>query len=187
MASPNTLKCFSLDGREKSVQDVVSKLKFISKITIGEIVDVGTLTLMDNTWKTSAYRTILARGESREKTFELFAETTSIAFEMATEYLSDSTPFLYNIGLMIMDAIQESKQGILNHSKTYGEDKMFVARSETLIKTIEAKIKDYSERKHGKTGMAISTEHRHDHSGSSIGSGTLLHNQRQETHTQRKI
>lgn len=184
MASPNTLKCFSLDGREKSVQDIVSKLKFISKIAVGEIVDVASLTLMDRNWKTSAYRTILARGESREGTFELFSETACLAFEMAAEYLSDKTAFFYNIGVMIIDAIQEAKQGILNHSKTYADDKMFVARSETLIKTIEAKIKDFSERKYGNQ-VAKTTEHRHIGSDRSTNSSTVLHSQGQETGAKR--
>lgn len=181
MTSPNTLKCFSLDGREKSVQDVVSKLKFISKISIGEIVDVSTLTLMDRSWTTSAYRTVLARGESRESSFELFAESTGLAFEMAAEYLSSPAPFFYNIGLMIIEAIQEAKQGILNHSKTYSDDKMFAARSETLIKTIEAKIKDFSTliRAH-ENKVATVAKHRYVDSVGGCHSGNILHSNGKE-------
>lgn len=137
-----SLKNFIIDGSERSVQDIVSKLKFMSKIKEGEIVDVASLSLMERGWKTSAYRTFVARGENRMATLEFFRHVIGEAFDLATKYLQNPEKFFQDIGEMIIIALQESKAGIANYKKTYASDQMYVARVETLMKTVDTKSND---------------------------------------------
>lgn len=138
----NSLKNFVVDGSERSVQDIVSKLKFISKIREGEIVDVSNLSLSERNWKTSMYRTLFARKESRHMTLDFFRQVVGEAFDLATLYLRSEEQFFQNIGSMIISALQESKAGILNHAKTYSHDRMHVSKTETLLRTLDTKISD---------------------------------------------
>lgn len=140
--SDDSLKSFVIDGSERSVQDIVSKLKFISKIKEGEIMDVQTHSLTEWSIGTSVYRTFIARGESRKSALEFFRSVIGEAFDLATKYLSSSEKFFQDIGMMIVIALQESKAGITNHAKTYSSDRFHVSKVETLIKTLDTKADD---------------------------------------------
>nr|QBK86401.1 MAG: uncharacterized protein LCMAC102_01960 [Marseillevirus LCMAC102] len=137
-----TLKSFVIDGSERSVQDIVSKLKFMSKIKEGEIVDVQSLTLMEKGWGTSAYRTLVARGESRKATLEFFRIVIGEAFDLASRYLKRDGQFFHDIGSMIVVALQEAKSGLANHSKTYKDDRMHMSKIETLVQTLDTRSID---------------------------------------------
>ena len=137
------IKSFVTDGSERSVQDIVSKLKFISRIKEGEKVDIQTLRVMNaDSWGTSIYRTLVSRGESRETTLEFIRGVVGDAFDLASKYLSTSTPFFRQIGEMIVQSLRESKVGLGNLMKTYREDRMYTSRVDTLIKTIDTKTSD---------------------------------------------
>lgn len=148
--SESTLKSFVIDGSERSVQDIVSKLKFISKIKEDEVVDVTSLSLAEKGWATSAYRTyraIIARdNESRDDTLEFFRQVTEKAFDLAGKYLTSNDVFYQEIGTMIINALQESKVGISNHAKTYKKDRMHVSKIETFITTLDTKSADLRRR-----------------------------------------
>jgi len=141
-----TLKSFVIDGSERSVQDIVSKLKFISKIKEGEIVDVTSLSLMEKGWSTSAYRTLVTRNESRKATLEFFRQVIGEAFDLAGRYLASKEVFFQEIGAIIVSALQECKAGISNHAKTYRDDRMHVSKIETLVKTLDTKSTDLQRR-----------------------------------------
>ena len=126
------------------ILDVVSKLKFISKIKEGEVVDVRTLSLMPkNSWITITYRTIrtiIDHEESRSTTFTFFEDVYNNAFILIAKYLPYSNITIYNDAIdMILSAIRESKDGINNHSKTYKEDRMHTAKVETLTNMLKTK------------------------------------------------
>jgi len=138
----NTIKSFIIDGSERSVQDTVSKLKFISKIEEGEIVDVHTLTLYPLGLVTSLYRTFFARGEGRDHTLNFFRRTIQDAFDLALECFQNEDAFFRQTGAIIITAIRDARVGILNHAKTYAGDKMYESKIDTLILGIDARLKD---------------------------------------------
>ena len=113
----NTVRDFITDGSDKAVQDIVSKLKFISKIKVGEVVNVQTESLMKIGWVTSAYRTLIFKGEGRDATLLFFRRIIGEAFELSMRYLSSKEKFHQEIGEMIVNALHESKAGIENHKK----------------------------------------------------------------------
>lgn len=136
------MKSFVIDGSERSVQDTVSKLKFIGKIKEGEKLDVQSLTLCSESVGTSLYRTFLARNESRGNALEFIRGVVGEAFELATKYLRKKDHFFKDVGQMIIESLHESKSGLSNLAKTYEDDKMFVSKLETLMNTLETKTAD---------------------------------------------
>ncbi len=134
-------KSFAVDGSERSVQDIVSKLKFISKIREGEKLDVKSLTLGEG-FKDSVYRTFVARNESRYTTLEFIRMIVHEAFDLASKYLQKEEKFFKDIGKMVITSLNECKSGLLNLIKTYSEDRMYISRLETLMTTLETKTID---------------------------------------------
>jgi hypothetical protein len=143
MEDSHRLNNFVKDGSERSVQDIVSKLKFISKIEEGEIVDVRSSTIMEVGWTSSLYRTFFTRNESRKTTLDFFRQIISNAFDMITLYLNAKDSFYIQIGTMIFESLQESKIGIANHGKTYRKDRMYISQIETLILTLDKELVEF--------------------------------------------
>jgi len=140
-------KSFIIDGSERSVQDTISKLRFISKIEEGDVVDVHSLTLSKISYITSVYRTVVARDESRERTLDFFRRTLHDAFELTEACMKerkDRPQFFDDMTNLILLSIKESKTGILNHCKTYGNDRMHTSKIEAFLMSVSARLKDLS-------------------------------------------
>jgi len=136
------MKNFVLDGGQHSVQDVISRLRFISTIKAGEKIDVASLSVQSDTLVGRLYRTIIARGESRIATLEFIRQTLGEAFDLASAYAIREDPFNRKIGQMIIAALSAAKNGIVGLIETYKDDRMFVSRVEILVGTLDAKIAD---------------------------------------------
>ena len=143
MEDSHRLNNFVKDGSERSVLDIVSRLKFISKIKEGELVDVHSSTIMEAGWQSSVYRTFFTRREGRKITLDFFRQSISNAFDMITLYLNMKDVFYRQIGVMIFETLQESKSGISNHGKTYRNDRMYVSQIETLILTLDTELLEF--------------------------------------------
>jgi len=142
MAAEPSMKNFVIDGGQRSVQDIISKLKFISTIKPGEKIDVASLSVQTDSLMGRIYRTILARGESRAASLEFIRQTLGEAFDLASAYAGREDPFNRKIGQMILAALLAAKSGIIGLSETYKDDRMFVSRVEILVGTLEARITD---------------------------------------------
>lgn len=138
----DVLKNFVIDGGDRSVQDIVSKLKFISKIKPEEKMDVATLALNENTIITSIHRTLLSRGESRATTLEFIRATIGEAFDISSRYMKRDEYFFRGIGKMVLESLKEINIGLENLKETYKTDRMFISRIETLQRTLDAKLND---------------------------------------------
>lgn len=139
------MKAFVTDGSDHSVQDVISRLKFIATLKAGEKIDVATLSVQEPGIAGRLYRTVLARGESRTATLDFIRLTLGEAFDLATAYLKREEAFNKKIGQMIIRALAAAKAGIESLKETYKEDRMFVSRIETLIGTLDAKVADLTQ------------------------------------------
>lgn len=136
-----SLRNFVIDGSDKSVQDIVSKLCFLAKIQKDEKVDVSHLSLQLDTWWTMFLRTV-SREQSRERTLTFIREITDDALEMCARCLQSKENFHIKMGNAILNKLIESKEGICNLLHTYENDKMFIAKLETLILILDTKIED---------------------------------------------
>lgn len=137
-------------GGEEIVRKTISKLVFISKIQESDVIDTRTMTINKNTWDNRLYRTImnfLTRGESRQTTLNFIILTFKEAFDLVYRYKDFESKkvtdtFYKDIIDQIIAAVKDSKIGLTSLKKTYMNDSMFVSEIETLIKLIDAKLKD---------------------------------------------
>ncbi len=100
------------------------------------------MTLSNIGYFTSIYRTLLGRGESRERSLDFFRRTIQDGFDLAQECFEKEDRFFKDTGIMVINAIRECKVGIENHAKTYSGDRMHVAKIDVLLLSIDARLKD---------------------------------------------
>ena len=126
--------------------NIVSKLKFISKVQIGEKIDTQSLTISYPNFYTKLYRSLFSRGECRNTTFEFMNNTIDSAFELINKYISTEKCDSYENNVYyskikeIIDSLESSRDGMINIIETYQNDRMYVSKIDTLIKSMNVKI-----------------------------------------------
>lgn len=134
---------FVTNGGENSVQDTISKLKFIAKIQKGEKVDVDALSIHQTSYLLSFIRTLF-RNESRDKTITFIRTTYGESFEIIEDFSKNGDQFNNRVVSLLLETIQTSIKGLQNLIDTYHEDRMFVAKVETILETVVAKLEDFN-------------------------------------------
>jgi len=146
----SSMKNFVIDGGEHSVQDVISKLRFIATLKPNEKIDVAALSVQVDSYGSRLYRTFIARGESRNTSLDFLRQTLGEAFDLASAYLLRDEPFNKKIGQMVVDALAAAKAGIESLKETYKDDRMFASRVAALVGTLDAKMADLTAQSAGK-------------------------------------
>ncbi len=142
MNSSSTIRNFTIDGKVRDVQELLSKLRFLSKIQKGEKLEiVSKLSLIDGgSWINAFIRTVNGSKESREHAFEFIQKVCEEGLEVATSFLNTQDTFQHEVGNMIIQALKEAQDGIKNHMDTYKSDRMFGSQVETFLKLLNAKL-----------------------------------------------
>jgi len=130
---------FVIDQSDKNVDDILSKLLFLSKLKEGEKINTCDFCIEDNSWWTTLRRTIF-RDQSREKNLEFIRSLIDSALETAKKCFESNDELHRNIGNLIVDALEQSRTGIFNLTKTYEADRMFVSKLETLLGILKEKV-----------------------------------------------
>jgi hypothetical protein len=132
-------KNFVIDNSDVTVYDIISKLLFLSKIKEGEKINTEDFYVEETSWFTTLRRTFF-RNQSRTKTLEFIKNLTDSALDIASKCSSSNVDLHRNIGNYIIDSLEQSKTGLLNLTKTYEDDRMFVSKMQTLIGILDEKI-----------------------------------------------
>jgi len=128
------------EEEEKNVQDLISKLKFISKIHPGCVIDLKSFTVMEQCLSTSLYRTCVRMGaENRDSVLLFFMSTVNMSLDLAEKYIFLNQEYYTRLSFLILNSLEKAKNGIMNYKKTYEDDIMFCSRVETLIETLDIK------------------------------------------------
>ena len=140
---------FSLTG-DNQVQQVIGRLKFMSKIRHGEKINVRELFIRDNDSvvqrlmrtirNASTYLSSSEIVESKEATLSFIKDTVNDAITLITVYRSSGDEFKQNIANIIVENLEASKSGIRNLVSTYQSDRKFISEAEAVIQTQEARI-----------------------------------------------
>lgn len=134
------------DEEEKIIQELISRLKFISKIQTNQIVDLKSFSVMQPSLSTSLYRTCIRMGsESREEVLLFFCNTINSSIDYATKYSKVKDKYHEMVCHLILNALEQSKSGILNYKKTYAKDIMYCSKIETLLETFQVKFRNLIE------------------------------------------
>jgi len=160
----NLIKNFDISGKEETLGQLLSDLKFISKIKQGEKIDVKSMTLV-NDFQSLVYRIFISR-ESRKETYDFIKKVINRAIDMTYYYFSlngkkteyekkkervanndnvsvnmQSVNFNIDIAKIIISNLSLAKEGLINLKETYEKDRKFVTDLETIIETMEIKIR----------------------------------------------
>ena len=140
---------FSLTGDTK-VQEVIGRLKFMSKIRHGEKINVRDLFVRDNdsvmqrflrTFKNvTTYISASEIVESKEATLTFIQGTVNEAITLIAVYHRDHDEFKQSIANIIVENLEASKAGIRNLIATYQSDRKFISEVEAVIQTLEVRI-----------------------------------------------
>ena len=122
--------------------DIISKLKFISKIKSGEKINVNGMFIQLEGYVTSISRTLL-KPESRQNTLSFVQQIVTKSINLITTYISTSNFEKSLVAKNITNDLIESKQGLLNLKKTYSDDVMFCCNIDSLIEKINIKISEF--------------------------------------------
>lgn len=148
------LQNYSVNKKNYDVVLIISKFKFIAKMKGGEKMNVDGLSLVADNWFTSFFRTLNKTlnqsEESKDKTLTFIEELYEEAKECANALSKEDDIFYTEIGLMLIEAMKEGKNGGTSTTQgkfgveallnTYSKDKMFISKVETFLKVTEAKI-----------------------------------------------
>lgn len=130
------------------VFEILSRLRFIAKSRRNQRINVSAMTHEDESLYTSAYRTLVTRDESREKSFRFFKETTEEGIRIIRTRLASERDYDHRIAHVILYSIQEAKKGMqeMVRGEAYSQDTMFVSRVEAYIALLNNCIIDHERR-----------------------------------------
>ena len=126
---------------DDSRQDIIAKLKFLSRVSKGQKINVKDMILQDEDWKTKVSRT-LWNIDNRNNTMSFIQNTITSAFNLIGLLIkSESVGDKQICNAIIVDIIA-SKRGINALKSTYQEDTFFCCGVDTYIQMIEAHISE---------------------------------------------
>lgn len=113
--------------------DILSRLKFISKIQPSEKINVKYMHVQTDSWTTRILRTLFSQ-DNRNNALNFFRTTIDKSFEIihTNKDKPEKIPMIKNV---ITD-IRNSTIGIGNFKETYKTDLMFCCEIDTLIQSI---------------------------------------------------
>jgi hypothetical protein len=121
--------------------EIISQLKFISKIKPGEQINVDSLSICSRNMFSGIYRTLY--GEGREKTFHYFNITVRRAFEKLSAFCNSERISDHMLCSQIVENLQGCIEGLTNAKDTYKDDRRFVCDVETLIENIDSRLEEF--------------------------------------------
>ena len=126
---------------DDSRQDIITKLKFLSRVSKGQRINVKEMILQDESWLTTASRTVW-NIDNRNNTMTFIQNTITSAFNMISLLLRSEAVGDRQICKTIVGDIIASKKGIRNLKRTYTDDTYFCCGVDTYIQMIDAHMTD---------------------------------------------
>ena len=120
-------------------EEIISKLKFLSKVQKCEKINVNGLFVQLDGLKTTVSRTIW-NPDSRQNTLTFIESTINKSCTLIDLYLRSEKSSEVQMGKNILKDLNDSKVGIANLKHTYSDDVMFCSKIDTFLQIIDAKI-----------------------------------------------
>lgn len=141
------LASIAIEGSNVNVRDVISRLRFISKIEKDEKLVTNNKVnpyVISDTNINRILRTCGISPGSKEETLDFIKNTIESGLELAKICLASNNQFHQNIAKLIIESIDQADRGIQNIMYTYSKKpkyRLFVAKVETFRQILDAKIK----------------------------------------------
>lgn len=121
--------------------EVMSKLKFISKIRKGDKINVRYLYIQPDNITTKLSRT-LYNVDNRMNTLNFIETTIRRGFEVIKLHSNSDRMYDIQIRENVIHDLASCKEGLINIKETYIDDIMFRCKIDTFIQEIDAKLGD---------------------------------------------
>lgn len=138
------------ERRIQEIQEVIGKLRFLSKIKKGERLNVEGLSVVGATWYDKLWRAWNTMGErdigqvkeSREKSLEFIKELYETSLRLAKTIIEEGSSYYTDLWNMLLKSMKDAQPGILNLMSYYESDRLYIAKAETFVDILNAKIHD---------------------------------------------
>lgn len=120
-------------------EDIIPKLKFISRLNKGDKINVKNLYIQPNNFINKISRSFI-HIDDRTNTLIFVNNTVKKGFELFLQHIDSSNPFDNILCQNILYDLKNAINGLLNLKETYGEDIMFVCKIDSLIEEIDARL-----------------------------------------------
>ena len=126
---------------ESDNKEIVSRLKFISRINGGEKINVRYMYVQQDDIATRLSRTLYHK-DNRNNALSFIKDTIDRSFEIIKTYKNSDLESKRILCQHILSDIKEAKKGILNLKETYLEDIMFCCRIDVVVQDMDARLRD---------------------------------------------
>jgi hypothetical protein len=139
------------EKRTLDVQDIISKLRFLSKVKKGERLQVDGLAVVENTWYAKFVRAWNTMGEikdtgeikeGRRKSLAFIKELYETGLRLAKSIINETSSYYTDLWNMLIKGLKDAQPGITNLMNYYESDRLYIAEVETFVDVLNAKIND---------------------------------------------
>lgn len=119
--------------------DIIPKLKFISRLNKGDKINVKNLYIQPNNFINRISRSFI-HIDDRTNTLMFVMNTIKKGFELFLRHIESKNPFDNILCQNLLYDLKNSTNGLLNLKETYADDMMFVCKIDSLIEEINARL-----------------------------------------------
>ena len=119
--------------------DIIPKLKFISRLNKGDKINVKNLYIQPNNLINRISRSFI-HIDDRTNTLMFVTNTIKKGFDLFLKHIESANPFDSILCQNLLYDLNNSTNGLINLKETYGDDIMFVCKIDSLIEEIEARL-----------------------------------------------
>ena len=127
--------------------ELLSNLKFLSKIKKDQKINVRDMFIQENNWTTSLSRTVY-KVDNRKNTLHFIQNLINNSFSTCKTLInnsSDNNKSDYTMAQSLLKALLNSRNGIQNLKYTYKEDIHFACVLDTIIENINVQITEFND------------------------------------------
>ena len=120
-------------------EDIIPKLKFISRLNKGDKINVKNMYIQPNNFINRIIRTFF-NVDDRTNTLMFVTHTVKRGFELFLEHINSKNPFDILLCQNIISDLKNSKKGLINLKETYISDIMFICKIDAILEETDAKL-----------------------------------------------
>jgi len=120
-------------------EDIIPKLKFISKLNKGDKINVKSMYIQPNNFYNKISRSFF-NIDDRTNTLIFVQTTLKKGFELFLQHITSVNPFDSILCSNILTDLSNTKMGLLNLKETYIDDVMFICKIDAMIEETDAKL-----------------------------------------------
>ena len=122
--------------------ELISRIKFISKIKQGEKINTRGFFIQNDTLLSKLSRSFLYQ-DSRTNTINFISETLLQVFHLLKLYVTTDKLSDISMCINVIEDIGNMKKGIINLQSTYQDDAIIVSKLETFVQEIDSKLLEF--------------------------------------------